>query len=70
MKTLRRTLWNLRRLVLVLLTPLLLLPLPLVIRTKVSGYQQDSPPSPRPARGTVMILASFPVNSQKRGGCS
>eukprot|EP00066_Takifugu_rubripes_P004150 XP_003967310.1 PREDICTED: solute carrier family 13 member 1 [Takifugu rubripes] len=34
MKTLRRTLWNFRSIILILVTPLLLLPLPLVIRTK------------------------------------
>lgn len=37
MKTLRRTLWNFRSIILILVTPLLLLPLPLVISTKVSG---------------------------------
>lgn len=41
MQTLRWTLWNFRRLILILAAPLLLLPLPLVIGTKVSGRRRD-----------------------------
>lgn len=41
MKTLGRTLWNLRRIILILAAPLLLLPLPLVVGTKVSGNRHD-----------------------------
>lgn len=43
MKTLSGTLWNLRSIILILAAPLLLLPLPLVIGTKVSGGRRGDP---------------------------
>lgn len=39
MKTLSWTLWNFRSIILILAAPLLLLPLPLVIGTKVSSHR-------------------------------
>lgn len=58
MKTLSRTLWNLRRLILILAAPLLLLPLPLVIGTKVGGDRHGDERAGKQRKAADLSLAA------------